>query len=79
MTGIQALERKAPDQPMKAGQPVRREFEYIRHGTQALLAAWTWPAAKSAGRWGDTRTEPDFVALVDSLVCAHPEATNSTA
>jgi len=29
MTGIQALERKCPDQLMRPGK--RREFEYIRH------------------------------------------------
>ena len=34
MTGIQALERKSPDQPMRPGKRERREFEYIRHGTQ---------------------------------------------
>ena len=34
MTGIQALERKSPDKPMKPGQPIKREFEYLRHGTQ---------------------------------------------
>ncbi|MFM9965142.1 MAG: IS630 family transposase, partial [Planctomycetaceae bacterium] len=31
--GGQALERPAPDQPLKPGQVERREFEYIRHGT----------------------------------------------
>jgi hypothetical protein len=36
MTGIQALERKAPDLPMGPGKIQRREFEYIRHGTQTL-------------------------------------------
>ena len=38
MTGIQAKERKAPDKPMRPGQPRKREFEYIRHGTQTLIA-----------------------------------------
>ncbi len=32
MTGIQALERKAPDLPMRPAKIQRREFEYIRHG-----------------------------------------------
>ncbi len=36
MTGIQALERKAPGLPLAPGKVQRREFEYIRHGTQAL-------------------------------------------
>ena len=30
MTGVQALERAAPDLPMCPGDAVRREFEYIR-------------------------------------------------
>jgi putative transposase len=37
MTGVQALERKAPDLPLAPGIIQRRDFEYIRHGTQALI------------------------------------------
>lgn len=33
MTGIQALERKYPDKPIRPGSPALHEFEYIRHGT----------------------------------------------
>src|SRR5258707_463741 len=33
LTGVQALERKSPDLPMLPGHVLRREFEYIRHGT----------------------------------------------
>jgi len=40
MTGVQALERAAPTQPIKASQPERQEFEYIRHGTQTLIAGF---------------------------------------
>jgi hypothetical protein len=40
MTGIQALERKAADLPMRPGKIRRREFEYIRHGTQTLIASF---------------------------------------
>jgi hypothetical protein len=38
MTGIQAIERKEKDLPLRPGKVQRREFEYIRHGTQALIA-----------------------------------------
>jgi hypothetical protein len=38
MTGIQALERAAPTKPPRPGFVERREFEYIRHGTQTLIA-----------------------------------------
>ena len=37
MTGVQALERKAPGLPLASGKVQRRELEYIRHGTQALI------------------------------------------
>src|SRR6266853_544207 len=33
LTGVQAIERKHPDLPMQPGHVLRREFEYIRHGT----------------------------------------------
>ena len=38
MTGIQALERKYPDKPVRPGSPALHEFEYIRHGTISLIA-----------------------------------------
>ena len=34
MTGIQALERLEKDLPIRPGKVERREFEYVRHGTQ---------------------------------------------
>jgi len=37
-TGIQAVERKHPNRPAQPGRLARQEFEYIRHGTQSLLA-----------------------------------------
>ena len=37
MTGIQALERIAPDLPMSSGKPRAVEFEYKRHATQTLM------------------------------------------
>ena len=33
ITGVQALERLAPDLPPRPGRVARREFEYKRHGT----------------------------------------------
>ncbi len=40
MTGIQALERTDETLPMKPGRVELQEFEYIRHGTQSLIANW---------------------------------------
>jgi transposase len=67
MTGIQALERAAKSLPMKPGRVERREFEYIRHGTKALIAAFDVASGKVRGTISDTRTEADFVAFLESL------------
>jgi hypothetical protein len=74
MTGIQALERAAPSLPMKPGRVERREFEYIRHGTKALTAAFDVATGKVSGTVGDTRTEADFVAFLDNLFASAPAA-----
>jgi hypothetical protein len=37
MTGIQATERLEKDLLMRPGKVARKEFEYIRHGTQSLI------------------------------------------
>lgn len=74
MTGIQALERAAPGLAMRPGLVERREFEYIRHGTQTLIAAFDVANGKLKGVVGDRRTEEDFVAFLDSLISsAGPE------
>ncbi len=67
MTGIQALERIAPSLPMRPGRVERREFEYVRHGTQALIAHFDVVTGKVGGAVADTRTEADFVAVLDHL------------
>lgn len=67
MTGVQALERAAPLLPMKPGKVERREFEYIRHGTQTLIAAFDVATGKVQGTVGDSRTEADFVAFIEAL------------
>ncbi len=57
MTGIQALERIAPNLPMTPGRVERREFEYRRHGTQTLIAAFDVASGEVVGQIGDTRNE----------------------
>ena len=64
MTGIQAL---APSLPMRPGQVERREFEYVRHGTQALIASFDIVTGKVGGSIADTRTEADFAAFLEAL------------
>jgi transposase len=68
MTGIQALERIAPGLPMMPGKVERREFEYRRHGTQTLIAAFDVATGKVEGMIGNTRTEKDFARFLRRLL-----------
>jgi len=75
MTGIQALERTVPDHPPKPGQCVRIEFEYIRHGTQALIASFNVASGRiDQADVGDTRTEKDLDAHLRALLQQHLDA-----
>ena len=75
MTGIQALERTMPDIPMKPGRIVKREFEYIRHGTQSLIASFNVATGEiEVATVGATRTEQDLESHVVRLIDKHPTA-----
>jgi hypothetical protein len=68
MTGIQALERKAPDLPMSQGKIQGREFEYIRHGTQTLIASFDVAKGQViCSTVGNTRTEADYLGLAEKV------------
>lgn len=74
-TSIQALERTRPMQPMRPGQPERIEFDYIRHGTQCLIANLEVATGRiTAPSVGPTRTEPDFAAHIKQTVETDPVA-----
>jgi transposase len=75
MTGIQALERAAASLPMKPGKVERREFEYVRHGTQTLIAAFDVVSGEVQGSVGDSRTEADFVAYLEALFATDAHAS----
>ncbi len=74
MTGIPARERTMPDIAMKPGRVVKQEFEYIRHGTQCLLASLNVATGEVAlATVGETRTEADFQAHMSQLLAQYPE------
>lgn len=73
MTGIQALARKYATRLMKIGELEKREFEYIRHGTQALIASFDVATGKVFGTVADTRTEDDYVAHLEQLWDSDPD------
>jgi transposase len=74
-TGIQALERKHPTRPMIPGQIELREFEYVRHGTLALIATLEVATGQViAPSLGPTRTEKDLVAHLRQTIAIDPNA-----
>ena len=74
-TGIQALERIHPDKPVRPGEPARLEFEYRRHGTQALIPSFEVATGKIlVAHVGPTRTEEDFAAVVAKTIDTDPDA-----
>lgn len=59
--GIQAKKRIYPTRPMEMGKVEAIEFEYKRHGTQALIANLEVATGRVISpSIGDTRTEADF-------------------
>jgi DDE superfamily endonuclease len=75
MTGIQALERRMPDIPMKPGRCVKVEFEYLRHGAQALIASFNVASGHIAqADVGEHRAEEDLDTHLRALLAQHPKA-----
>jgi transposase len=61
-TGMQILQRKHPTQPVRPGHPEKREQDYIRHGTRALIASFVVRTGQVVWDLGLTRTSQDFAA-----------------
>jgi hypothetical protein len=75
LTGVQALERKHPGLPLAQGLVERREFEYVRHGTRALIVSRDVVSGKIvAPACGPRRTQADFLAHLQAVVATDPEA-----
>ena len=76
LTGVQALERKAPNLPLAPGKIERREFEYIRHGTRSFIINRDVVTGQLiAPSDGPTRTEQDFLEHIRRTVAADPAAS----
>ena len=74
-TGIQALERDAPTQPMQPGKPERQECFYERHGTTCLFGNLNVATGEIiAPKLSTTRTEEEFAENIDGVVATDPEA-----
>jgi transposase len=73
MTGVQALERKYSGLPLLPGKVERREFEYIRHGTQSFMVNFAVATGQiGTVSCGDTRNEADFLQHIQRSVEGAP-------
>jgi transposase len=76
MTGIQALERNAPQRPMIRKKGALIEFEYTRHGTLTLIGNFEVTTGELiAPTLGPTRTEADFASHIEQTIQTDPEAS----
>ncbi len=66
-TGIGVREPTAPSQPVAPGQPARREFEYERHGTASLLAAFQVQTGQVHGLVRQRHRSVEFIELLRLL------------
>lgn len=76
MTGIQAKERQAKDLPMRPGKQERHEFEYIRHGTQTLIASFDVANGQVIHATVEqTRTEADYLSHIQQTLTTTPDTS----
>jgi transposase len=71
-TGMQALERRYAGRPAAPGRLGREEFEYIRHGTTTLIAAFDVRTGRVFGECRPTRKAPDLVEFMEHLALRYP-------
>ncbi|MGH2996358.1 MAG: IS630 family transposase [Gaiellaceae bacterium] len=71
-TSIQAKEPVRPTLPLEPGTPERREFEYKRHGTVALLAALLVHTGEIRGNVYERNSRVEFLHFLEQLEAEIP-------
>jgi len=71
-TCIQALERRRRLVLPRPGREGRCEFEYIRHGTRCLIAAFDIRSGKVFGQVRKRRTANDLAAFMEAMARRYP-------
>jgi transposase len=71
-TAIQALNRKDPVLPLSPGRAERHGFEYYRHGTLSLYAAFNTRTGEVIGKTASRHTSAEFVAFLTDLAVHQP-------
>jgi transposase len=72
--GMQSLEYLYPTHYARVGQEVRREFEYKRHGTSTLIAAFDVRTGEVFARCR-RRTAKGLLAFMEALAQYYPSST----
>src|ERR1700686_5239088 len=71
-TAIQALDRLHPVLPLSPGRAERHGFEYYRHGTLSLYAAFNTKTGAVMGKTAARHTSQEFVAFLADIVVNQP-------
>jgi transposase len=71
--GIQALDRTQPLLPLRARKPRSWTNEYVRHGTQTLIAALEIATGKVVAHIRNRRTSVNFLRFMNEVVRAYPD------
>lgn len=69
---VQALDRLDPVLPFSPGRLERHGFEYFRHGTLSLFAAFNTKTGEVIGQTVQRHTSEEFVAFLSSVVASQP-------
>jgi transposase len=69
-TAIQALDRLDPVLPLSPGRAERHGFEYFRHGTLSLYAAFNTKSGTVLGKTVDRHTSAEFIAFLTLIVAS---------
>jgi transposase len=72
-TAIQALDRLDPVLPLSPGRAERHGFEYYRHGTLSLYAAFNTQTGSVLGKTAPRHTSAEFVAFLTDIVAHQPK------
>jgi transposase len=72
-TGIQALDRTPPLLPLSAKKPRSWTNEYVRHGTQTLLAALEIASGQVVAHSKQRRTSVNFLRFMNDVLAAFPQ------
>jgi transposase len=72
-TAIQALDRLDPVLPLSPGRLERHGFEYYRHGTLSLYAAFNTKTGEVLGKTAPRHTSAEFVAFLADIIAHQPK------